>query len=95
MSAKKSAVSVAAAAAALAFSSFAMATESPKGGMGPAVGANDKVHCYNVNGCKGQTDCKSATNECKGKNSCKAKGFKAVTAKECLGQDGVISDLKT
>ena len=94
MSSKKTTLSIAAAAAALAVSSFAMAVESPKGGMGPAVGAADKVHCYGVNSCKGNTDCKSAANECTGKNSCKTKGFKAVTAKECLNTDGVISDLK-
>lgn len=94
MSQKKSTVSIAAAAAALAVSSFAFAAENPPGSTGPAVNAGDKVHCYGVNSCKGNTDCKTGVNECKGKNSCKAKGFKAVTAKECLSQDGVISDLK-
>lgn len=94
MSNKKSMVSIAAAAAALAVSSMAFAAASPEGSTGPAVGAGDKVHCYGVNSCKGNTDCKTAANDCKGKNSCKAKGFKAVSAKECLNNDGVISDLK-
>ena len=94
MSHKTSAISIAAAAAALAVSSFAFAAEKPAGAMGPAVGAGDKVHCYGINSCKSNTDCKTATNECKGQNSCKAKGFKAATAKECLNKDGIISDLK-
>lgn len=94
MSHTKSAVSMAAAAAALVVSSVAFSADKPAGAMGPAVGAGDKVHCYGVNSCKGNTDCKTAANECKGQNSCKAKGFKAVTAKECLNKDGIISDLK-
>lgn len=94
MSHKKSAVSLAAAAAALAVSSFAFAADKPAGASGPAVGAGDKVHCYGINSCKGNTDCKTTMNECKGQNSCKAKGFKGVTAKECLDKSGVISDLK-
>lgn len=94
MTQKKSTVSIAAAAAALAVSSFAFAVDNPPGSNGPAVNAGDKVHCYGVNSCKGNTDCKTGINECKGKNSCKGKGFKEVTAKECLSNDGVISDLK-
>jgi uncharacterized membrane protein len=94
MSQKKSAVSLAAAAAALAVSSFAFAADRPEGATGPAVSANDKVNCYGINSCKGSADCKTAANSCKGQNGCKAKGFKSVTAKECLSKDGVISDLK-
>lgn len=94
MSHKKSVISIAAAAAALAISSFAFAVENPQGSSGPAVAAGDKVHCYGVNSCKGNTDCKTTANSCKGQNSCKGHGFKAVTAKECLTKDGVISDLK-
>ncbi len=95
MSTKKSVVSIAAAAAALAVSSFAFAAEKPEGATGPAVAAGDKVHCYGLNSCKGSSDCKTIISSCKGKNSCKAKGFKAVTAKECLEKDGIISDLKS
>lgn len=94
MSHKTSAVSIAAAAAALAVSSFAFAAENPAGSTGAAVAAGDKVHCYGINSCKGASDCKTAINSCKGKNACGGKGFKAVTAKECLTSDGVISDLK-
>lgn len=94
MSQKTSAISIAAAAAALAVSSFAFAVENPQGSSGPAVAAGDKVHCYGVNACKGNTDCKTAVNSCKGQNACKAHGFKAVSAKECLSKDGIISDLK-
>jgi hypothetical protein len=47
-----------------------------------------KVHCGGINACKGQTDCKTATNVCKGQNSCKGQGFKAVTEEECEAQGG-------
>jgi uncharacterized membrane protein len=95
MSLKKSSVSIAAAAAALAVSSIAFAAEQPEGATGPAVNASDKVHCYGINSCKGAGDCKTAANSCKGQNGCKGHGFKAVTAKDCLAKDGVISDLKS
>jgi len=94
MSHKKSTLSIAAAAATLAVSSFAFASDKPEGATGPAVAAGDKVHCYGLNSCKGNSDCKTAINSCKGKNSCESKGFKAVKAKECLEKDGIISDLK-
>ncbi len=80
-------------AAGLAASSLAFAAEPPAGSMGKAISAADKVHCYNVNSCKGQADCKTAQNECKGQNSCKGHGFKAMKAGECLGASGVIGDI--
>lgn len=60
---------------------------------GSAVAANadtyeggaeaEKIHCEGVNGCKGQSDCSTATNDCKGLNACKGKGFVAMTQEEC------------
>ena len=48
------------------------------------AGADEaKVHCDGVNGCKGQSSCKSATNSCKGQNSCKGKGWTEMTQKDC------------
>ena len=72
---------LAAAAAALAFSAAALAATPPTGSSGKAVAAGDKVHCYGVNDCKGQADCKTAKNECKGQANCKGMGFKAASAK--------------
>lgn len=86
--------SVAAAAAALALSSFAFAADNPAGSVGKAINAGDKVHCYGIHACKGNSDCKTAEHACKGKNACGGHGFKAVTAKECLDKSGVIADLK-
>ena len=48
------------------------------------------VHCYGVNGCKGQTNCKSANNNCKGQNSCKGKGWLNMSKDECETKGGEI-----
>ena len=63
-----------AAAAALLFSGVTIST---------AGAAEAKVHCMGVNGCKGQSACKTAQNECKGQNACKGQGFTEMTQKEC------------
>jgi uncharacterized membrane protein len=49
------------------------------------------VHCYGVNTCKGQSDCKTAHNDCKGQNSCKGQGFKAMTAQACTAAGGSLT----
>jgi hypothetical protein len=77
----------------MALSFAAAAADNPPGSAGAAVAANDKVHCYGINSCKGQADCKTANNSCKGNGSCKGQGFKGVTAKACFDQGGVIADL--
>ena len=61
-------------AAALLFGTLAVST---------AMADEAKMHCDGVNGCKGQSACKSATNSCKGQNSCKGKGFVEMTKKDC------------
>jgi hypothetical protein len=81
-------------AALMAFSMAATAAPNPAGSSGVAVAASDKVHCYNVNSCKGTSDCKTAENSCKGMNACKGHGFKAMPAGDCLEKSGVIADLK-
>ncbi|MFQ5458662.1 MAG: hypothetical protein ACE5FC_09490 [Myxococcota bacterium] len=43
----------------------------------------EKIHCDGVNACKGQSECKTATNDCAGQNACKGKGFVAMTQEEC------------
>lgn len=49
-----------------------------------------KVHCYGINNCKGQNDCKSLFSSCKGQSACKGKGFKDVTLKECKDKGGKL-----
>jgi hypothetical protein len=61
-------------AAALLFGTLAVST---------ATAEEAKMHCDGVNGCKGQSACKTANNGCKGQNSCKGKGFLEMTKKDC------------
>lgn len=89
----RSSASFALTAAALAFASASFAAETPKGASGKSIAANDKVHCYNVHDCKGNSDCKTAEHSCKGQNACKGHGFKAASAKDCLVRGGVIADV--
>lgn len=86
-------VQLAAAAAALAFSAAAFSAAPPKGSSGKAVAASDKVHCYGVHSCKGNSDCKTAEHSCKGQNACGGHGFKAMDAKSCLSKGGTIGDI--
>jgi hypothetical protein len=90
----KSVASFAMTAALLAISAASFAADAPKGSSGAAIGANDKVHCYNVHDCKGNSDCKTAEHSCKGQNGCKGHGFKAKTAGACLKENGTIGDIK-
>ena len=90
----KGTILASAAAAMLLSMTASIAADSPTGSIGAAVGASDKVHCYGVHSCKGNSDCKTAEHSCKGKNSCGGHGFKGISAKECLDKGGVISDLK-
>ena len=47
-----------------------------------------KVNCMGVNGCKGKSDCATATNACKGQNACKGKGMNVMSAKDCKAKKG-------
>ena len=85
--------SLAAAAALMALSSAAFAADAPMGSMGGAIAASDKVHCYGVHSCKGNSDCKTSENSCKGQNACKGHGFKGMDAKSCLSKGGTIGDI--
>lgn len=84
----------ASAALAIALSAPAMGAPSPAGSHGAAIGAGDKVHCYGVHSCKGNSDCKTAEHSCKGQNACGGHGFKGMKAKDCLNAGGVIADIK-
>ena len=86
--------SIAALAAAFALSSAAaFAADAPAGSTGRALSADDTVHCYGVNSCKGTADCATTAHECKGQNACKGHGFKAMKAGACLTKGGTIGDL--
>lgn len=89
----KSGASFALTAALLALSASAFAADAPKGSSGKAIAAGDKVHCYNVHDCKGNSDCKTAEHACKGQNACKGHGFQAKTAAQCLTSNGTIGDI--
>jgi hypothetical protein len=52
-------------------------------GISTAQAEEATVHCMGVNGCKGQSACKTANNACKGQNSCKGTGFVELTEKQC------------
>lgn len=81
---KVSTIALAATAAAL-FSTLPMA---------PVHAEAAKVHCYGVNKCKGQNDCKTAKNSCKGMGSCKGQGFKAMSKAECVKEHGSVNKPK-
>ena len=74
--------------------SGAAPSKSPAGSSGASIAASDKVHCYGVHSCKGNSDCKTAEHSCKGQNACAGHGFKGISAKDCLDKGGVISDIK-
>ena len=93
MSIQSKGAALASAAGLLALSLSAFAADAPKGSKGVAIASSDKVHCYNVHDCKGNSDCSTTENKCKGQNACKGHGFKAAPAKECLDKGGTIGDV--
>jgi hypothetical protein len=52
-------------------------------GSGTSAGTEAKVACNGGNGCKGQSECKTANSSCKGQNACKGQGFVSLTPEEC------------
>ena len=82
MTSLKSSLSLASAAAVFALA--AMGTTATANAAGDAK----NVHCYGVNSCKGQSDCKTASHECKGHNACKGQGFKEMSARQCKDAGG-------
>ncbi len=48
-----------------------------------AINKAELTQCYGVNLCKGQNDCKTATNACAGQAACKGQGFVMTTATSC------------
>jgi len=51
------------------------------------------VKCMGINGCKGQSKCKTASNACAGQNACKGHGWlETATAEECTAQGGTVAE---
>jgi hypothetical protein len=72
---------------------MAVAAAGILGAATPVFAAGDSdttVHCYGVNKCKGQNDCKTATNACKGHGSCKGMGFVTMSEKACEQMGGKV-----
>ncbi|MFJ2711355.1 MULTISPECIES: BufA2 family periplasmic bufferin-type metallophore [unclassified Pseudomonas] len=57
-----------------------------------AMAADAQVHCYGVNACKGQNDCKTKDHACKGMGACKGQGFKAMTQSACAKAGGKVGE---
>ena len=58
-----------------------------------AQAADTAVHCYGVNACKGQNDCKTKDHACKGQGSCKGQGFKVqASAAACAKAGGTVGE---
>jgi hypothetical protein len=59
--------------------------------LSPQVMAEEaQVHCYGINGCKGQNDCKTAKNACKGHGECKGMGWKTMSITDCKSAGGTV-----
>jgi hypothetical protein len=52
------------------------------------------VKCEGINGCKGKSECATASHACAGQNSCKGKGWIKVSAKECKDKGGKVVESK-
>lgn len=48
------------------------------------------VKCVGCNTCKGSTSCANPESSCKGKNHCKGKGWSYMTKSECLASGGKV-----
>ncbi|MGP0011133.1 MULTISPECIES: BufA2 family periplasmic bufferin-type metallophore [Pseudomonas] len=81
-------IKTAAAGAALALAAATMFA----GVVTQASAADAQVHCYGVNACKGQNDCKTKDHACKGMGSCKGQGFKAMTKSACDKAGGKVGE---
>jgi hypothetical protein len=51
-----------------------------------------QVHCYGINGCKGQNDCGTAKNACAGHGECKGQGWKAMSEEACKAAGGKVGE---
>ncbi|KRP47453.1 hypothetical protein SAMN04490190_4019 [Pseudomonas libanensis] len=78
---------------AAAGAALAMAAASLFAGVATQVQAADaKVHCYGVNACKGNNDCKTKDHACKGQGSCKGQGFLSMSKALCDKTGGTVGE---
>ena len=79
---------------AAAGAALAIAAAGMFAGVATQVQAADaQVHCYGVNACKGQNDCKTKDHACKGMGSCKGQGFKVqASAAACAKAGGTVGE---
>ncbi len=78
--------------ATLAIAAASLFAFAPMATVQAGSGHDANVHCYGVNKCKGNNDCKSADNACKGKTSCKGKGFVSMSKEACDAVGGKVGD---
>jgi len=57
-----------------------------------AQAADAPIHCYGVNACKGQNDCKTKDNACKGQGVCKGHGFLSMSKAMCDQKGGTVGE---
>ncbi|MBP8184855.1 MAG: hypothetical protein KAX95_03150 [Pseudomonas sp.] len=70
---------------------LALAAAGLFAGLSPQAMAEEaQVHCYGINGCKGQNDCKTAKNACKGHGECKGQGWKTMSITDCKAAGGTV-----
>lgn len=78
---------------AAAGAALAMAAAAMFAGVATQVQAADAtVHCYGVNACKGQNDCKTKDHACKGQGSCKGQGFLSMSKAMCDQKGGTVGE---
>jgi uncharacterized membrane protein len=78
---------------AAAGAALAMAAATMFAGVATQVQAADAtVHCYGVNACKGQNDCKTKDHACKGQGSCKGQGFQSMSKAMCDEKGGKVGE---
>ncbi len=78
--------------AALAIAAASLFAFAPMATVQAGSDHDANVHCYGINKCKGNNDCKSATNACKGKSSCKGQGFVTMSKHACDAVGGKVGD---
>ena len=78
---------------AAAGAALAIAAAGMFAGVATQVQAADaQVHCYGVNACKGQNDCKTKDHACKGQGSCKGQGFLSMSKSMCDEKGGKVGE---
>jgi uncharacterized membrane protein len=78
---------------AAAGAALAIAAAGMFAGVATQVQAADaQVHCYGVNACKGQNDCKTKDHACKGMGSCKGQGFLSMSKTMCDQKGGKVGE---